>query len=355
MVNLFYHALEEIMSQSRKEKIMRNRIYLLTFIFLIIHLSGLCQKSKFDTTISINGFQTLQFYDKELNVLGVTSKNYPIKSLIIKASQGTLEDIDNIQNGFLGLTNLKVGNVTISVFKQIDTSLRLLNQRVFRVIHKPLTIEEKNALNLFKTKILSEYEDSIFRRETRIKLIDRIIDSFIYVTRYSRCNLIIPAETSEGNNKIMIRFEDFVKYIISTDSSYKDTLKLKLYLKKIILKEAVFHFDGSFFWSKIKSRNDDFVFQAREWNKNPYIDISQKDKLAFLRKNLFNAGFDAPSSNGVYAYIGINEGEFWIYNIEALFYLGFLYQEGHGHFLVVDMGIFGPFSLIEKTKISDRK
>lgn len=118
---------------------------------------------KYDTTVFIGGFQTSKFYAEEFNTLGVYSPNYEIKSLIIKASQGTLENIDAVQNGFLSLTKLKTGNVTISVFKHVDTGLFLLNKRLFKVIKRPLTQEEKNTLGLtFKPQItIAGFSDSI--------------------------------------------------------------------------------------------------------------------------------------------------------------------------------------------------
>ena len=136
----------------------------LIFLFLFISINGNCKKQpQFDTSVFIGGFRTHIFFAGEFNTLGVYSPNYPTKSLVIKASQGTLENIDDVQNGFLSLTNLKIGNVAISVFRQVDTGLQLLNKRVFKVIKKPLTKEEKNTLKLtLKPQISIEgYTDSI--------------------------------------------------------------------------------------------------------------------------------------------------------------------------------------------------
>ena len=56
--------------------------------------------------------------------------------------------IDNERNGFLSLTDLKIGNVSIFVLRKVDTGLLLLKKKVFKVIRRPLTKEEKNTLGL---------------------------------------------------------------------------------------------------------------------------------------------------------------------------------------------------------------
>jgi hypothetical protein len=142
---------------------MRTPLNLLTSAFLFLSLAGLAQTQKHDTTIFIGGFQTSRFYAGEFNALGVYSPNYDIKSLVFKVSQGKLENIDAVQNGFLSLTRLKPGNVAISVFKHDDTGLLLLNKRLFKVIKRQLTQEEKKISTLSSKPRLSiaGFTDSI--------------------------------------------------------------------------------------------------------------------------------------------------------------------------------------------------
>ncbi len=130
----------------------------------------------YDSSVFIGGFQTSKFYEDEFNALGIYSPNYRMKELVFKTSQGTLENIDPVQNGFLSLTNLKVGKVSISVFKNADTGLQLLNKRVFKVVKKPLSKEERNTAKLsFKPHItISGYTDSIpksvLREATKVEV-----------------------------------------------------------------------------------------------------------------------------------------------------------------------------------------
>jgi hypothetical protein len=97
----------------------------------------------------IGGFQTTVFFSNEFNLLGVSSAKDSIQNLVIKSSQGDLQNVDSgIVNGFLSLTNLKNGKVTISVFSKVDTGLHLLNYKTFSVITKPLTADEKKIMQL---------------------------------------------------------------------------------------------------------------------------------------------------------------------------------------------------------------
>lgn len=111
--------------------------------------TSFCQTPKLDKNIMIGGFQTTVFYSNDLNHLGVSSAKDSIQNLVIKSSQGELENVDSgVVNGFLRLTNLKNGKVTISVFSKVDTGLRLLNYKTFSVITKPLTADEKKVMQL---------------------------------------------------------------------------------------------------------------------------------------------------------------------------------------------------------------
>ena len=104
----------------------------------------------------IGGFQTTIFYSNEFNLLGVSSAKDSIQNLVITSSQGKLQNVDSgIVNGFLSLTNLKNGKVTISVFSKVDKGLHLLNNRTFSVITKPLSADEKKVIQLKLKPIFS--------------------------------------------------------------------------------------------------------------------------------------------------------------------------------------------------------
>jgi hypothetical protein len=127
---------------------LRNKTLYILFLlsFLLTFSKGF---SQLDSTILIVGFQTTVFYEDERNLLGINAPGHPIENLVFKSSQGDLDNVDNgIVNGFLSLTNLKRGSVKISVLQPVDTGLLLLNQKEFKVIKRPLTLEEKRVLEL---------------------------------------------------------------------------------------------------------------------------------------------------------------------------------------------------------------
>jgi hypothetical protein len=130
---------------------MKNKsLYILfLFFFLLLNILTFCQNIKLDNSIIIGGFQTSVFYSNELNLLGVSSPKDSIENLVIKSTQGNLNNVDSgIANGFMSLTNLKNGKVTVSVYRKSEKGLQLLNYRIFNVTTKPLTIEEKEVLKL---------------------------------------------------------------------------------------------------------------------------------------------------------------------------------------------------------------
>jgi len=124
--------------------------YLIIMLTVLLSTNSLYgQTVKRDTSVFIGGFQTSTFYINEYNHLGVSSTNDSIQNLIIKSSQGTLDNVDSgINNGFLSLTNLAIGKVTIRVYRQTKNGLKLLNWRTFPVIKRPLTKDEKEILKL---------------------------------------------------------------------------------------------------------------------------------------------------------------------------------------------------------------
>ena len=124
--------------------------HILLFTFFVCTSTLIfCQQTKLDKTIMIGGFQTTIFYSDHFNLLAVSSQKDSIEKLVIKSSQGNLQNVDSgIVNGFLNLTDLKNGKVTISVFRHADTGLQLLNYKTFNVVTRPLTKEEKEVLKL---------------------------------------------------------------------------------------------------------------------------------------------------------------------------------------------------------------
>lgn len=115
----------------QKMKTFDRHIFSVT-VFMLTSLSSFCQANCLDKNIMIVGFQTSIFYSNEFNLLGVSSPKDSIQNLVIKSSQGDLQNVDSgIVNGFLSLSNLKNGTLTISVFAKVDTGLHLLNYKTF--------------------------------------------------------------------------------------------------------------------------------------------------------------------------------------------------------------------------------
>jgi hypothetical protein len=125
-------------------------------VLVVTTLISFCQSNTLDKNIMIGGFQKAVFYSNEFNLLGVSSAKDSIQNLVIKSSQGDLQNVDSgIVNGFLSLTNLKNGKVTISVFSKVDTGLHFLNYKTFSVITKPLSSDEKKVMQLKVKPIFS--------------------------------------------------------------------------------------------------------------------------------------------------------------------------------------------------------
>jgi hypothetical protein len=99
------------------------------------------------------------FYAKGSNVFAVYSPIYPINSLVVKTSQGIVENIDSNKNYFFNLSNLNVGKFTISVFRRVDTGLILINEKAFKVLERALK-ENEEAVSKFKITI-ADFTDSI--------------------------------------------------------------------------------------------------------------------------------------------------------------------------------------------------
>ena len=130
-------------------------IYILSVTsFFLTSLSSYCQFKNLDKNILIGGFQTSRFYSNDFNRLGISSAKDSIQNLVIKSSQGVLQNMDSgVVNGYFNLTDLKNGNVTISVFAKSDTGLNLKNYKTFSVVTKPLTLDE---IKINKLKIKPE-------------------------------------------------------------------------------------------------------------------------------------------------------------------------------------------------------
>jgi len=121
----------------------------LFFVFQLLNTQAFCQQNKLDNSINIDGSKTTLFTNEELNLVVISSSKDSIHKLIFKNSQGRLRNFDGgIPNGLFSLSDLEIGKVTISVFRQTDTGLQLRNYKTYNVIKKPLTLEEKAVLKL---------------------------------------------------------------------------------------------------------------------------------------------------------------------------------------------------------------
>lgn len=103
----------------------------------------------YNKDIKIGGLRTDSFYVNEFNWLGVQSDRDSIQHLVVKSSQGDLNNIDSgIVNGLFSLTRLKSGQVTISVFAKKGTGLQLLSYRTFPVVVRSLSPSQRRLAQL---------------------------------------------------------------------------------------------------------------------------------------------------------------------------------------------------------------
>ena len=108
-----------------------------------------CQAIEMDKSIIIGGEWETSFYSNHVNCFGVTASRDAISNLVIKSTQGKLENRDSgIANGSLKISGLKNGSVTISVYRKNGIHLEFLSYKEFTVIPKPLSEEEKVFYNL---------------------------------------------------------------------------------------------------------------------------------------------------------------------------------------------------------------
>jgi hypothetical protein len=112
-------------------------------------VSALGQYVGINKDIRIGGLRTDSFYVNEFNLLGVQSDKDSIQDLVVKSSQGDLNNVDSgIVNGFFSLTRLKSGQVTISVFAKKGTGLQLLSYRIFPVVVRSLSPSQRRLAQL---------------------------------------------------------------------------------------------------------------------------------------------------------------------------------------------------------------
>jgi hypothetical protein len=103
-----------------------------------------CQAIEMDRSIKIGWEGETSFYSNHVNCFTVTASRDPISNLVIKNTQGKLEFRDSgIANGFLKLSGLKNGSVTISVYRKNGIHLEFLSYKEFTVVPEPLTEFEK--------------------------------------------------------------------------------------------------------------------------------------------------------------------------------------------------------------------
>ena len=103
-----------------------------------------CQAIEMDRSIKIGWDGETSFYSNHVNCFGVTASRDAISNLVIKSTQGKLENRDSgIANGALKLSGLKNGSVTISVYRKNGSGLEFLSYKEFAVVPEPLTEFEK--------------------------------------------------------------------------------------------------------------------------------------------------------------------------------------------------------------------
>lgn len=174
----------------------------------------------------------------------VSSEIYSIKSLILKASQGTLENIDKVQNGFFGLTNLKVGEVIISVFRQCDTGLQILNKQSFKVINRPLTIEQRNTLKLTckPTISIGGFTDSIpldvLINATKIDVDSTLRIEYAVLRLYER-NLKSDTDIIVEGGELVLYANEFDEYLKKALKAIKPNSNIGIELYNIKVMDSV--------------------------------------------------------------------------------------------------------------------
>ena len=123
------------------------RAYLLFIGLGLLHREAISQPNSSDTNkLKIipfhtniyaegrNGFMIGTQYTLS-NETGTHVMTHPFKSLVVKVSQGKLENLSvNGNSEFYWVSNLKPGKLIISAFKQVDTGVQLLNTKGFKVI-----------------------------------------------------------------------------------------------------------------------------------------------------------------------------------------------------------------------------
>lgn len=118
----------------------------LLFSFLLMMLAGEanCQAIEMDRSIKIGWDGETSFYSNYVNCFSVSASRDAISNLVIKSTQGKLENRDSgIANGLLKISGLKNGRVTISVYRKNGSGLEFLSYKEFAVVHEPLTEFEK--------------------------------------------------------------------------------------------------------------------------------------------------------------------------------------------------------------------
>lgn len=125
------------------------RQIILFFVFQLTITQIFSQHNKLDKSINIDGSKTTLYSKENSNLVVILSSIDSIQKFIFKSSQGNLQNLDSgIINGLFYLSNLELGNVTLSVFRQVDTGLQLKNYKTYKVIKKQLTQNEKAVLQL---------------------------------------------------------------------------------------------------------------------------------------------------------------------------------------------------------------
>ena len=128
----------------------------LFYLATLVYLCGFGQLKAVDKGIVIDKGKSVLYSKDANNLVLIQSTSDSIQNYIFKTSQGSLQNLDSgIVNGLFWLTDLEIGKVTLSVFKKEAGGLTMKNYKVYKVIEKPLTDDQKRIKNLKIQPILS--------------------------------------------------------------------------------------------------------------------------------------------------------------------------------------------------------
>lgn len=152
--------------------------------------------------------------------------------------------------------------------------------------------------------------------------INKLTERLFAKDYYANYWLCIPATTNEGNVRIVLEKENFIKYMIAIDSIYASPDSLRVYLTEVLTKKKRLRFYLSAY-ENILHLNGCTILKG----ENKYLKFALKNRSAFLKKYL-------GTSNEKITYYNLDYGNLTNQNfyliIEALFNLKFIVAEGDG-------------------------